>query len=204
MHYGCFFVSFLRSWLQFAPSMRDKVIWIFDFCVIRPVCVTGHKQAGMFLLEDFQEAPTIWFALWGFPPSCYIYCTYVSVCARGTDFAMFPIDSAPSRTLSTCFAQFSARRSFAWVTIMNLHQTTTTSSSSSSFSRRNFLAHQTHPAPSFRLFAFLHVALELFARKARIYLHWVDVKRQMYHSSFPVTPFRTHTHSKCNIRLSSG
>lgn len=26
-------------------------------------CVTGHKQAGMFLLEDFQEASTIWLAL---------------------------------------------------------------------------------------------------------------------------------------------
>ena len=26
-------------------------------------CVTGHKQAGMFLLEDIQEAPTIWLAL---------------------------------------------------------------------------------------------------------------------------------------------
>lgn len=28
-----------------------------------PFGVIGHKQAGMFLLEDLQEAPTIWFNL---------------------------------------------------------------------------------------------------------------------------------------------
>lgn len=26
------------------------------FVLYAHVCVTGHKQAGMFLLEDFQEA----------------------------------------------------------------------------------------------------------------------------------------------------
>lgn len=42
--------------------------------VTRCKCVTGHKDTGMFLLEDFQWAPTIWKALWGFHLLCYIDC----------------------------------------------------------------------------------------------------------------------------------
>lgn len=42
--------------------------------VTRCKCVTGHKDRGMFLLEDFQWAPTIWNALWGFHLLCYIDC----------------------------------------------------------------------------------------------------------------------------------
>ena len=131
-------------------------------------CATGHKQAGMFLLEDFQEAPTIWWALWGFPPSCYIYCTYASVCACGIDFkfvsywlntplpltlALFPLLLMPN----TCCAQAplvwpyhsSARRSFAWVTIAHLHRTAASPSSSS---RWNSLLTKANADLSFHLF----------------------------------------------------
>lgn len=62
-------------------------------------CVTGHKQAGMFLLEDFQEAPTIWLALWGFHPLCYIYYTYMWVYVGDFRLEMFPAASALSRLL---------------------------------------------------------------------------------------------------------
>lgn len=106
-HTLCF--SFVQSWFQFAPWMWDKVIWIFGahfLCYTPCVCVTGHKQAGMFLLEDFQEAPTIWLALWGFPPSCYIYCMYVSAWGIGFWFAMFPIDTTLRSLLNSQFWLF--------------------------------------------------------------------------------------------------
>lgn len=60
------------------PDCGDNLnIWD-RFLVLYAPCerATGHKQAGMFLLDAVQEAPTIWLALRGFQPLCYIYCTY--------------------------------------------------------------------------------------------------------------------------------
>ena len=106
---------------------------------------------------------------------------------------MFPIDSTLPLTLplfllflmlNTCFAKtslvclyhFSARRSFAWVTIV--HQTT----ASTSFSALISLECSPNPTPLF----FLHVALLSFALKAIIYLHPAKIFTR--HPTSPLPP----------------
>lgn len=135
MHYGgVFFVCFLCFGPDFSVHPECGIIEIFgiNFMLYTQCeCVTGHKQAGMFLLEDFQEAPaTIWLALWGFHPLCYIYYMYMWVYVGDFQLEMFPAASALSRLLPNAkhlfFSDrtyFLTRRSFTLGTAFASNQT---------------------------------------------------------------------------------